>query len=48
MELDDSIPLSTLKHYSYCPRPCCLNHGEKAFAEHIYRVRIEILSNYRI
>jgi CRISPR-associated exonuclease Cas4 len=29
----DSIPLSALQHYAYCPRQCALIHVERAWAE---------------
>jgi CRISPR-associated exonuclease Cas4 len=36
MEQDDSILLSALQHYSYCPRQCALIHQEQSFANNIY------------
>ncbi|MBI5784731.1 MAG: CRISPR-associated protein Cas4 [Rhodocyclales bacterium] len=36
---EDSIPLSALEHWSYCPRQCCLIHAEQAFVENIHTLR---------
>lgn len=33
MEDDDSIPISALQHYVYCPRQCALIHLERVWAE---------------
>src|SRR5512136_2029260 len=33
---DELIMLSTLEHYSYCPRQCALIHLEQIFDENIY------------
>lgn len=38
-EESDTIPISALEHWSYCPRQCCLIHGEQAFAENIHTLR---------
>jgi CRISPR-associated exonuclease Cas4 len=35
----DSIALSALQHWSYCPRQCALIHLEQAFAENVHTVR---------
>ena len=29
----DTIPLSALQHFLYCPRQCALIHNEQAWAE---------------
>jgi len=39
MEADDSIMLSALQHYSYCPRQYALIHIEQAFAENVHTMR---------
>ncbi len=39
MEPEDPIPLSSLEHWSYCPRQCCLIHAEQVFAENIHTLR---------
>ena len=36
---DDFLPLSSLQHYSYCPRQCALIHAEQVFDENIYTLR---------
>jgi len=33
------IMLSSLEHYSYCPRQCALIHAEQVFDENIYTLR---------
>jgi CRISPR-associated exonuclease Cas4 len=33
MEDDDSIPISALQHFVYCPRQCALIHLERVWAE---------------
>ncbi len=35
----DSIPISALQHWSYCPRQCALIHQEQAFAENVHTAR---------
>lgn len=35
----DSIPLSALQHWCYCPRQCALIHEEQAFAENVHTLR---------
>lgn len=35
----DSIPLSALQHWCYCPRQCMLIHAEQAFAENVHTLR---------
>lgn len=35
----DSISLSALQHYSYCPRQCALIHVEQAFEENVHTLR---------
>ena len=36
---DDSVLLSALEHYSYCPRQCALIHREQTYDENIYTLR---------
>jgi CRISPR-associated exonuclease Cas4 len=36
---DDTIPISALNHYLYCPRRCALIHMEKTFAENVHTLR---------
>lgn len=36
---DDSIPLSALQHWCYCPRQCALIHVEQAFEENLHTLR---------
>lgn len=36
---DDFIAISTLQHYSYCPRQCALIHQEQSFSENIHTLR---------
>jgi CRISPR-associated exonuclease Cas4 len=38
-ERDDSIMLSALRHYEYCPRSCALIHLEQSFEENLYTLR---------
>lgn len=38
-ETDDSIMLSALQHWSYCPRQCALIHLEQAFDENVHTMR---------
>lgn len=35
----DSIPLSALQHWAYCPRQCALIHQEQAFADNVHTAR---------
>ena len=35
----DSIPISALNHYAYCPRRCALIHVEQTFDENMYTMR---------
>lgn len=35
----DSIPLSALQHWAYCPRQCGLIHIEQAFEENVHTLR---------
>ena len=35
----DSIPISALNHYAYCPRRCALIHVEQTFQENLYTLR---------
>jgi len=35
----DSIPISALNHYAYCPRRCALIHLEQTYDENIYTLR---------
>lgn len=37
--LPDSIPISALQHWSYCPRQCALIHVEQVFADNVYTAR---------
>ena len=36
---DDTIMISALEHYSYCPRQCALIHREQTYDENIYTLR---------
>jgi len=36
---NDLIMISTLEHYSYCPRQCALIHLEQIFEENLYTLR---------
>lgn len=36
---DDSIPISALQHWSYCPRQCALIHVEQVFADNVHTAR---------
>ena len=38
----DSIPISALNHYAYCPRRCALIHVEQTFKENLYTLRATI------
>jgi CRISPR-associated exonuclease Cas4 len=33
------VMISTLEHYSYCPRQCALIHQEQTFSENLYTLR---------
>lgn len=35
----EPIMLSSLEHYSYCPRQCALIHAEQVFDENVYTLR---------
>lgn len=37
--MDDSIPISALQHFLYCPRQCALIHVEQTFDENLYTLR---------
>ncbi|TXI73083.1 MAG: CRISPR-associated protein Cas4 [Dokdonella sp.] len=39
----DSIPLSALQHWCYCPRQCALIHVEQVFAENLHTLRGQAL-----
>jgi CRISPR-associated exonuclease Cas4 len=39
----DTIPLSALQHYLYCPRQCALIHVEQAWAENQYTAEGRVL-----
>lgn len=36
---DDSVMISALEHWSYCPRQCALIHLERTFDENLYTLR---------
>lgn len=36
---DDSVMISALEHWSYCPRQCALIHIEQTFDENLYTMR---------
>jgi CRISPR-associated exonuclease Cas4 len=38
-ETDDSIMLSALRHYEYCPRSCALIQIEQSYEENLYTLR---------
>ena len=38
-EQDIEIPVSTIEHYSYCPRQCALIHLEQVFEENLFTMR---------
>ncbi len=38
MSSDESIPISALQHYLYCPRQCALIHLEHVWVENVYTV----------
>jgi CRISPR-associated exonuclease Cas4 len=35
----DSVPISALNHYAYCPRRCALIHVEQIYDENVYTLR---------
>lgn len=39
MTEEDSIPLSALQHWAYCPRQCGLIHLEQAFDDNVHTLR---------
>ena len=39
MEETLQIPLSSLQHYSYCPRQCALIHQEQTFTDNVFTLR---------
>lgn len=39
----DSIPLSALQHWAYCPRQCALIHVEQVFEENLFTQRGQAL-----
>lgn len=41
--MDDTIPLSALQHWAYCPRQCALIHLEQVFDENIHTLRGQAL-----
>lgn len=43
MDTDNTIPLSALQHYSYCPRQCALIHQEQTFTENLFTIRGRIV-----
>jgi CRISPR-associated exonuclease Cas4 len=38
-DISDTIMISALEHFSYCPRQCALIHIEQTFDENIYTLR---------
>ena len=38
-DLDNTVLLSALEHYSYCPRQCALIHREQTYDENVYTLR---------
>lgn len=38
-EIDDPVLLSSLEHYSYCPRQCALIHREQTYEENVFTLR---------
>jgi len=36
---EETIPLSALNHYAYCPRRCYLIHAEDEFADNVHTLR---------
>lgn len=43
MDTDNTIPISALQHYSYCPRQCALIHQEQTFSENLFTIRGRIV-----
>ena len=39
MTEEDTIPLSALQHWAYCPRQCGLIHLDQAFDDNVYTLR---------
>jgi CRISPR-associated exonuclease Cas4 len=39
----ETVPISALEHYSYCPRQCALIHVEQTFDENLYTIRGHIV-----
>ncbi len=39
MEEDQTVLVSALEHYSYCPRQCALIHVERIFDENVFTLR---------
>ncbi|MFN8524707.1 MAG: CRISPR-associated protein Cas4 [Chloroflexota bacterium] len=40
MDPDDfDVPISTIEHFSYCPRQCALIHVEQTYEENLYTIR---------
>lgn len=39
MDPADTIPLSALQHWAYCPRQCGLVHLEQAFDDNLHTMR---------
>jgi CRISPR-associated exonuclease Cas4 len=39
MSEDETVLISALEHYSYCPRQCALIHVERVFDENLYTLR---------
>jgi CRISPR-associated exonuclease Cas4 len=35
----ETVPVSAVEHYSYCPRQCALIHVEQVFDENLYTIR---------
>jgi CRISPR-associated exonuclease Cas4 len=35
----DTVPISALQHWSYCPRQCALIHVEQVFRDNVYTAR---------
>ena len=38
-ESEDSVPISALNHYAYCPRRCYLIHAEGEFLDNVHTLR---------
>lgn len=38
-DTDDTVLISALQHYAYCPRQCALIHVEQTFDENLYTLR---------